>query len=173
MTQTNLKEKEESTNKTTGLYIKQITMKENRAVISLYDENDFRTQDGNFNVKDEVTEDFKTLWDSAKSIIIALNPQLTKEITALRLNHIQFFYDKNGFLSDVSFSVVWTFDTQGHILNLNYQKFPIYKPEMAETTVAISGKHVDLLHEIIAAAKRYMEGETRVKQQDLGLKIVR
>lgn len=171
MAKSNLKEKEENTNNTTGLYIKQITMKENRALISLYDENDFRTQDGNFNVKDEVTEDFKELWDSAKSIIIALNPQLTKEISALRLNHIQFFYDKSGFLSDVSFSVVWTFDNQGHILNLNYQKFPIYKPEMAETTVAISGKHVDLLHEIIKKAKDYMNGETRTNQMKLNIVV--
>lgn len=167
MAKTNLKEKEETTNGFKGLLIKQIKMKDNRALITLNDENDFRTQDGTFNVKDEVTEEFKNLWESAKEIIIALNPQLTKEIAALRLNHIQFFYDKKGFLSDVSFSVIWTFDSQGHVLNLNYTKFPIYKPEMAETVVAISGKHEDLLHDILKAAKAYMNGETRTKQMKL------
>ncbi len=160
-------EKEENTNGFKGLLIKRITMKENRALISLSDDDDFKTQNGDFNVKDEVTEEFKTLWDSAKTIIIALNPQLSKEISALRLNNIQFFYDSKGFLKDVSFSVSWTIDDNGHILNLNYQKFPIYKPEMSETTVAISGKHVDLLHDIIKKAKDYMNGETRTKQMKL------
>lgn len=167
MTKSNLKEKSETSNNVTGLFIKQIKMKDNRALISLSDDNDFRTQNGDFCVKDEVTEDFKKLWDSAKEIVTALIPQLNKEVPALRLNFINFYYDKKGFLSDVSFSVVWTFDSQGHILNLNLQKFPIYKEEMAETIVAISGKHEDLLHDILDAAKKYMKGETRTKQMKL------
>lgn len=163
-----LKEKEETTNNTTGLFIKQIKMtKENRALITLSDDNDFRTQDGTFNVKDEVTGEFKELWNSALEIIIELNPQLKKELPDLRLNHIQFYYDKQGFLSDASFSVVWTFDDAGHVLNLNYTKFPIYKPEFSENTVAISGKHEELLHKILKKAKAYMNGDTRTKQMSL------
>lgn len=167
MTKSNAKTKEETTNNFKGLLIKQIKMKENRALISLSDDDDFKTQNGDFNVKDEVTEDFKKLWDSAKTIVIAINPQLHKEITALKLNHIQFFYDDNGFLKDVSFSVIWTIDDNGHFLNLNYQRYPIYKPEFSETTVAISGKHEELLHEILKAAKAYMNGDTRTKQMKL------
>ena len=163
----NLKEKEDTTNNVTGLFIKKIQMKDNRALISLNDDNDFRTQNGDFNVKDEVTEEFKTLWHNALEIVTSLTPQLGKEVSALRLNHIQFFYDKKGFLSDVSISVIWTFDSQGHVLNLNYTKFPIYKPEMAETVVAISGKHEELLHDILKAAKAYMNGDTRTKQMSL------
>jgi len=173
MAKSNLKEKEETTGKTTGLFIKQIKMKDNRALITLSDDNDFRTQNGDFNVKDEVTEEFKTLWHNALEIVVALTPQLGKEVSALRLNHIQFFYDKKGFLSDVSFSVIWTFDSQGHVLNLNYTKFPIHKPELSETVVAISGKHEELLHEILKAAKAYMNGETRTKQTSLNLTVVK
>lgn len=167
MAKSNAKSKEETTNGFKGLLIKKIKMEKNRALISLIDDDDFKTQNGDFNVKDEVTEDFKKLWDSAKTIVTALHPKLHSEITALRLNHIQFFYDDNGFLSDASFSVIWTIDDNGHILNLNYQKYPIYKPEMSETTVAISGKHEELLHEILKAAKAYMNGDTRTKQMKL------
>ena len=63
---TALKEKQDSTNNVTGLFIKQIKMKDNRALITLSDENDFRTQSGDFNVKDEVTGEFKELWNSAQ-----------------------------------------------------------------------------------------------------------
>jgi hypothetical protein len=164
---TALKEKQDSTNNVTGLFIKQITMKENKAMIKLLDENDFKVQDINFNVKDEVTGEFKELWNSALQIVVEINPQLKKELPALKLNHIQFYYDKSGFLSDASFSVIWTFDDNGHVLNLNYSKFPIYKPEMSENTVAISGKHEELLHEIIKKAKAYMNGDTRTKQMSL------
>ena len=167
MAKSNVVEKEETTNNVTGVFIKKIQMKDNRALISLNDDNDFRTHNGDFNVKDEVTEEFKTLWHNALEIVTSLTPQLGKEVSALRFNHIQFFYDKKGFLSDVSFSVIWTFDSQGHILNLNYQKFPIYKPEMAENVVAISGKHEELLHDILKAAKAYMNGDTRTKQMSL------
>lgn len=164
---TALKERKETTNSTTGLQIKQIKMKNNRAIITLSDENDFRIQDASFNVKDEVTGEFKELWNSAKDIVIEINPQLRKEVADLVLNQIQFFYDNNGYLSEASFSVIWTFDENGHILNLNYQKFPIYKPEFSEDTVAISGKHEDLLHKILEKAKAYMNGDTRTKQMKL------
>lgn len=167
MAKTNLKEKTDTPNNVTGLFIKQIKMQENRALIKLSDEDDFKSQTGDFVVKDEVTEEFKTLWNSAKEIVIALIPTLHKEVTALRLNYINFYYDKNGFLQDVLFSVVWTFDNAGHILNLNMPKFPIYKEEFAETVIAISGKHEELLHDILAAAKAYMKGETRTKQMKL------
>lgn len=167
MAKLNLKEKEETTNNVTGLFIKQIKMQENKALIKLSDEDDFKKQNGDFAVKDEVTEEFKNTWDSAKTIITSLIPQLYKEIAAMRLNWIGFEYDKNGFLSNVNFSVVWTFDSNNHILNLNLPKIPIYKEEMGEDVVAISGKHEEILHNILKCAKAYMNGETRTKQMSL------
>lgn len=167
MKKSNLKEKEETTNSVTGLFIKKIKMQENKALIKLSDEDEFKKQNGDFAVKDEVTEDFKKCWDSAKVIVTALIPQLKNEISAFRLNHIIFDYDKNGYLSNVSFSVVWTFDSNNHILNLNLPKIPIFKDEFAENVVCISGEHEDILHNILKYAKAYMKGETRTKQMKL------
>ena len=169
----NLKEKEETTNKVTGLFIKQIKIVNNRALIQLENDDDTAFQNGNVNMKGEICKEFADKWDACKDIVSEINPKLRNEKPALRLNFINFYYDKQGFLSDVSFSLVWTFDSQGHILNLNYQKFPIYKPEMAENVVAISGKHEELLHEILQEAKEYMKGKQKIFQPDLGLKIVK
>ncbi len=173
MAKSNLKEKEETTNNVTGLFIEKIQIKENRALITLKNDDDKAYQAGNVNMKGEITQEFADKWNLAKDIVSEINPKLRAEKPSLRLNFIQFYYDKNGYLSDVSFSLVWTFDSQGHILNLNYQKFPIYKPEMAENVVAISGKHEELLHEILQEAKEYMGGKQRIFQPNLDLKIVK
>lgn len=170
---TNLKEKEKSNNKVTGLFIKQIKIVDNRALISLENDDEKAFQNGNVNMKGEITQEFADKWEACKDIVSEINPKLRNEKPALRLNFINFYYDKSGYLESVSFSLVWTFDSQGHILNLNYQKFPIYKPEMAENVVAISGKHEELLHEVLQEAKEYMQGKQRIFQPDLGLKVVK
>ena len=170
---TNLKEKEKSNNKVTGLFIKQIKIVDNRALIKLENDDDTAFQNGNVNMKGEICKDFADKWESCKDIVSEINPKLRNEKPALRLNFINFYYDKSGYLENVSFSLVWSFDSQGHILNLNYQKFPIYKPEMPESVVAISGKHEELLHEVLNEAKEYMKGKQRIFQPDLGLKVVK
>lgn len=166
MAKSNLKEKEDLTVKSSDFFIKKITMKDDKAIIEYFTDDDFRVNESKFKVKDEVTEDFKKLWTESKTIITSLTPQLYKEVAALKINSIGFEYD-GDFLEKVSIAAVWSIDDNGHILNLNYNNYPIYKPEMAETVVAISGKHEDLLHDILKAAKAYMNGDTRTKQMSL------
>lgn len=166
MAKSNLKEKEDYTVKSSDFLIKKITMKENKAIIEYSTDDDFRVNESKFKVKDEITEDFKTIWQNALAIITELTPQLYKEVAALKINSISFEYD-GDFLEKVSIAVVWSIDDNGHILNLNYNNYPIYKPEFAENVIAISGKHEELLHKILKAAKAYMNGETRTKQMSL------
>ena len=123
--------------------------------------------------KDEVTEEFRNLFQEAVDTFIELLPDLRKSKNQIKMNTIRFDYDKSGFLEKVLFSTVWTFNSQGNVINLNTPQFPIYKPEMSETTVAISGKDEELLHNIIQKAKDYMNGDTRTKQLDIGLKVVK
>ena len=56
MAKSNFKEKDETTNNVTGLFIKQIKMQENKALIKLSDEDEFKKQNGDFAVKDEVND---------------------------------------------------------------------------------------------------------------------
>ena len=163
---TNLKEKENYTINSSDFLITKITMKNNKAIIECSNEDDFRTNDFKFKVKDEITENFKTLWDEVKDIIIALTPSLYKEGQALKINSINFEYE-SGYLENVSIAVVWSIDDKGHILNLNYNKYPIFREEFTEDVVCISGKHEELLHDILKAAKAYMKGDTRTKQMSL------
>lgn len=167
MTKSNLKEKEESTQKTTGLYITKIKFKENKAVINYRDEQDLSLKEGVYSGKDETTEEFKFLFQQAVDTFVELLPDLKKSRNQIKMNALRFDYDKQGFLEKVLFSTVWTFNNQGNVINLNTPQFPIYKPEMSETTVAISGKDEELMHDIIAKAKAYMNGDTRTKQMKL------
>lgn len=167
MNKSNLKEKEENTTKTTGLYITKIKFKENKAIINFKDEQKLSLKEGVYTGKDEVTEDFKNVFQQAVDTFVELLPDLKKSKAQIKMNALRFDYDKQGFLEKVLFSTVWTFNNQGNVINLNTPQFPIYKPEMSETTVAISGKDEELMHEIIAKAKAYMNGETRTKQMKL------
>lgn len=167
MSKSNLKEKEENTTKTTGLYITKIKFKENKAIINFKDDQDLSLKEGVYTGKDEVTEDFKNVFQQAVDTFVELLPDLKKSKAQIKMNALRFDYDKQGFLEKVLFSTVWTFNNQGNVINLNTPQFPIYKPEMSETTVAISGKDEELMHEIIAKAKAYMNGETRTKQMKL------
>ena len=166
---TNLKEKEDYFFNPTEYLIKKITMKANRAIIEYSNDDEFKTNECKFKVKDDITENFKILWNEVKEIIIALTPALYKEAQALKINAISFNYD-HGYLNDVSIVAVWTIDDNGHILNLNYNNYPIYREEFAEDVVAISGKHIDLLLDILSSAKKYMNGETITLEGGMGLR---
>lgn len=162
-----LKEKKENTTKSTGLYITKIKFKEGKAVINFKDEQDLSLKEGVYSGKDETTEEFKSLFQQAVDTFVELLPDLKKSRNQIKMNALRFDYDKQGFLEKVLFSTVWTFNNQGNVINLNTPQFPIYKPEMSETTVAISGKDEELMHDIIAKAKAYMNGDTRTKQMKL------
>lgn len=162
-----LKEKKGNTTKTTGLYITKIKFKEGKAIINYRDEQDLSLKEGVYSGKDETTEEFKSLFQQAVDTFVELLPDLKKSRNQIKMNALRFDYDKQGFLEKVLFSTVWTFNNQGNVINLNTPQFPIYKPEMSETTVAISGKDEELMHDIIAKAKAYMNGDTRTKQMKL------
>lgn len=166
MARTAPKEKEENTIKVKGMFINRIQIKEGRGSIQFSNDCDTSTSEGTFTGKDECTEEFKTLFQSAKEIFVEIMPALRKDIGSIKMNAISFNYDKSCFLEKVLFSVIFTLK-QGNVINISTPQIPIYKENMAETTLAVSGKHVDLLHEIIAKAKNYMNGETRTKQMSL------
>lgn len=162
-----LKEKKENTTKTTGFYITKIKFRESKAIISYKDEQDLSSREGVYTGKDEATGEFRELFQQAVDTFTELLPDLKKQRNQIKMNAIRFDYDKQGFLEKVLFSTVWTFNNQGNVINLNTPQFPIYKPEMSETTVAISGKDEELMHSIIQKAKDYMNGDTRTKQMKL------
>lgn len=166
------KEQNENTTGRKGLFIKKIKLDPKGTAIIDHESLDSLFMDaGTYTGTDQVTEEFKNIFQSATSIFCALIPGLKREEPSFRMNAINFDYDKVGFLEKASFSVVYTFNKQGNVLNLNTSLFPIYKETMSETTVAVSGKHEELLHEIIKKAKAYINGESRTKQGKLALVV--
>lgn len=167
MAKTALKEKSENTNKVKGMFIERIQIKEGRGIITYKNDSDTSLNAGTHTGRDECTEEFKTLFQKTKEIFTEIIPILKKDIDNIKMNAITFYYDKTGFLEKVLFSVVYSFTKQGNVINLSTPQIPIYKDNMSETTVAVSGQHVEQLHEVIAKAKAYINGETRTKQMTL------
>lgn len=173
MSNTNLKAKEETSNLYKGLLIEKIKIDNNRAIITLKNDDEKASQKGEVKMRGDISADFKNIWNRAKEIVIGINPKLYKDIKDLDVIHIQFYYNELGYLTDVSFNVNWQFDDFGNILNLNFIKYPIYKPTMDENVVAISGQHEDILHEILKEAEEYMKGKSKFLQTSLNLKVVK
>ena len=167
MAKTATKEKEQTTNEVKGMFIQKIQLKEGRGIIIYSNDTDNALNAGTFTGKDECTEEFKNLFQNTKDIFGEILPIFRTKLADIRMNAISFDYDKSGFLEKVLFSVVYTFTKQGNVINISTGQIPIYKENMAETTLAISGKDVELLHEVIAKAKAYINGETRTKQMTL------
>lgn len=167
MARTATKEKQENTTKMKGMFITKIQIKEGRGIITYSNDTDNALNAGTFTGKDECTEEFKNLFQNTKEIFGEIIPTLRRDINNIKMNAINFYYDKSGFLEKVLFSVVYTFTKQNNVINISTGQIPIYKENMSDTTLAVSGQHEDLLHDVIEKAKAYINGETRTKQMTL------
>ena len=167
MAKTATKESTSNETKATGLLITRIQIKESRAIISYHDDKDFSLNEGRHTGKEDCTQEFLQKFDSAKEIFGEIIQGLRNELPTITMNVIKFEYNKQGFLDKVLMSVKYKFNKQGNVTNISTGNIPIYNDNLGENTVCVSGKHVELLHEIIQKAKDYMNGDTRTKQMKL------
>lgn len=117
--------------------------------------------------KDSVTEEFKSIFQETVNGLIGCIPKLTGDKNKITMNSIKFDYGKDEFLKSALYSAKYAFNDQNNaVINLNTPPLPIYKEEL-ENTFCISGKDEDALHEVIAKAKAYINGETKTKQMKL------
>lgn len=99
--------------------------------------------------------------------LIGCIPKLAGDKNKITMNSIKFDYGKDEFLKSALYSAKYAFNDQNNaVINLNTPPLPIYKEEY-ENTFCISGKDEDALHEVIAKAKAYINGETKTKQMKL------
>lgn len=120
-----------------------------------------------FQGKEEVTEEFKTTFSATKKGFIGCIPRLDRDLNKIQMNAIKFDYGKDEFLKSALYSVKYAFNDQNNaVINISTPPIPIYK-EGFENTFCISGKDEEALHEVIAKAKAYINGETRTKQMKL------
>ncbi len=169
MTKTALKEKEENTTNTKNLmFIQKVKVNnDNTATISFKTSNDLAAQEVTFTGKDEITEDFAKTFQNATTGFCGVIPALSKYSSKITMNAIRFDYGKDEFLEKALYSIKYAFNDQNNaVINISTPLLPIYKEGM-ENTFCISGKDEDTLHEIIAKAKAYINGETRTKQMKL------
>lgn len=169
MTNIALKEKEENTTNTQNqMFINKIKINnDNTAIISFKTSNDLSAQEVIFTGKDPITESFAKTFQEAVKGFCGVLPSLSKDSSKITMNAIKFDYGKSDFLEKALYSIKYAFNDQNNaVVNISTPLLPIYKEGM-ENTFCISGKDEETLHEIIAKAKAYINGETRTKQMKL------
>lgn len=168
-TATKEKESKSTSTKSNQMFIEKIKLtKENTAIIHYRKSNDNNAQQVMFTGKEEITEEFKKIFQANVEGFIGVLPILAKDQTKITVNAIRFDYGKDDFLKSALYSVKYTFnDANNAVVNISTPLLPIWQESFTESTFCISGKYEDLLHETIKKAKAYINGETRTKQMTL------
>lgn len=167
-TKTAVKEKKDATTNSKQMFINKVKINnDNTASIYYRTTCDSNAQAVYYQGKEEVTEDFKSAFQNTVIGLTNLLPRLAPDSHKIQMNAIKFEYDKTEFLKSALYSVKYQFSDQTNaVINLNTPPLPIYKEGM-ENTFCISGKDEEALHEVIAKAKDYINGNTRVNQMKL------
>lgn len=168
MTKTALKEKKESTTAANQMFINKVKINNDKTAEIYYRTTcDSNAKEVFYKGKEEVTEEFLNTFQNTKTGLINAVPILGSATSKIVMNAIKFDYDKTEFLKSALYSAKYAFNEQNNaVLNINMPPLPIYKEGM-ENTFCISGKDEEALHEVIAKAKAYINGETRTKQMKL------
>lgn len=168
MTKTNTKEKSESTNKVEGMFIVKVKLNnDNTASIFYRTSTDKEAKEVYYTGKDQVTEEFKKAFQATVQGFCGVIPRLAADNDKITMNVIKFEYNKSGFLDKALYSVKYAFNEQNNaVVNISTPLLPIYKEGM-DNCFTIAGIHEEALHDVIAKAKAYINGETRTKQMKL------
>ena len=143
------------------------------AIISYVQSEDLSSSEVVFTGKEKVTDEFfKKFQDNVDGFIGCL-PALKNESKNIVMNAIKFDYEKgNGLLKSILYSVKYAFNPANNaVVNISTPLLPIYKDNFDEKTFCISGKHEQLLIDVIELATRYINGETGTVQGKLNLVV--
>ena len=160
-------EKDNTASKNQMFIVKVKINNDGTAAINYRTSCDSDTKEVYYQGKDGVTEEFKNIFQETVNGLIGCILKLTGDKNKITMNSIKFDYGKDEFLKSALYSAKYAFNDQNNaVINLNTPPLPIYKEEL-ENTFCISGKDEDALHEVIAKAKAYINGETKTKQMKL------
>lgn len=167
-TKTATKEKQHPTTNSKQMFINKVKINnDNTASIYYKTTCDSNAQEVYYTGKEEVTEEFKNAFQATVKGLTNVITRLAPDSSKITMNSIKFDYDKTEFLKSALYSAKYNFSEQTNaVIKLNTPPLPIYKEGM-ENTFCISGKDEESLHEVIAKAEAYINGETRIKQMKL------
>lgn len=163
------KESKSTTTNSNQTFIEKIKItNDNTAVIRYRTSNDNNAQEVIFTGKEEITEEFKKIFQENVEGFVGVLPALAKDAKKITMNAIRFDYGKDDFLKSALYSVKYAFnDANNAVVNISTPMLPIWQDDFTESTFCISGKYEELLHKTIEKAKAYIKGETRTKQMTL------
>lgn len=147
--------------------------KDRTAIINYVLSDDLSSTEVVYTGKEKVTEEFYNKFQENIEGFIGCVPALGKDITNIVMNAIKFDFGKeNGRLKNALYSVKYAFSSSNNaVLNISTPLLPIYQDNFDEKTFCISGKHEQLLYEVIELAKGYINGDTATVQGKLNLVV--
>ena len=167
-TKTQIKEEKNTTTGRNLMLVKKVKLlNDGTAEINYSTSKDDAAETVFFKGKEEVTKDFKSVFQATVEGFLGCIPLLEKDAGKITMNVISLDYGKGEFLERALYSVKYAFNSANNaVINISTPLLPIYKEGM-ENTFTISGKHEEALHNVIAEAKAYIKGKTATKQMKL------
>ena len=143
------------------------------AVINYVQQGDLSSSEVVFTGKEKVTDEFFKKFQDNVDGFIGCFPALKSEAKNIVMNAIKFDYEKGtGLLKSILYSVKYSFNPANNaVVNISTPLLPIYKDSFDEKTFCVSGKHEQLLKEVIELAKAYINGDTGTVQGKLNLEV--
>ena len=147
--------------------------KDKTAVINYVLSGDLSSSEVVYTGKERVTDEFFKKFQENVEGFIGCIPALKKDMAEITMNAIKFDFGKNNdSLKNALYSVKYAFNTANNaVINISTPMIPLFKEEFDDRTFCISGKHEQLLYEVIELAKRYINGETGTVQTKLNLVV--
>ena len=138
MTKTAVKETtNDSTNQKGMVFIQKVKINpDNTAKIWYKKSDDLFQEERTASGQDQVTEEFKSAFQSTVEGFCGCIPRLTGDINKITMNCIKFDYGTDGYLKQALYSVKYAFNDQNNaVINISTPLLPIYQEGMEKSTI--------------------------------------
>lgn len=118
--------------------------------------------------KEEVTAKFSENFEKLTAVACQIVPMLENAPEEdLSVGILRLKYNDNGFLDKVSLSIKLLIEASNSPINISTPMVDFTKEDMSDFVFRISQENEELIHEVVALTKAYMNGDTRTKQLSL------
>lgn len=118
--------------------------------------------------KEEVTAKFSENFEKLTTVACQIVPMLENVPEEdLSVGILRLKYNDNGFLDKASLSIKLLIEASNSPINISTPMVDFAKEDMSDFAFKISQENEELIHEVIALTKAYMNGDTRTKQLSL------
>lgn len=136
------------------------------ALVKYQVDNETSVEKREFAGKEKVTTEFKTAFLNTKHTFVEYFAKLKNDIDRIKTLEVDFEY-KNNTLKNASYKVVYSPSNEMNTsVNITTPKLPIWDDKAKKGVFYVSGKDIEIIDKARELAERYINGDTRTKQQN-------